>query len=315
MFNLPRVALDSFRFADPLYLLAAGPSGRAVRGVGLAPRPAPRRSEANAGEACAAGARAARRRRRSRVLGGGARGRVAVHRRARAPAGAGLDRSKGQRRHRGAAGRVGIDVRLRRAARPVAAIGAVPPDVCRDAQLAGRPRRARALRATRGAAGATDEGSQRALLLHRSPRRQISVHARERDDVGHQYRGGHPLGPATRGEGRRGLREERKSESLSRDLRRPVVERHRGHRHSERACHEDPGARGRHRHLHRRHDSGTGKTGRHAAAAGDSIGARSRVARAACGRRRRRVLRDRRRARPDRGVPDRRSICAGGPMS
>ena len=41
---------------------------------------------------------------------------------------------------------------------------------------------------------------------------------------------GHSLGPATRGEGRRGLREERQPESVPRHLRRSVVERHGGRR-------------------------------------------------------------------------------------
>ena len=208
--------------------LAAHRTRSVVHGVDLAVRPAPWRSEANPVEACPARARAARRRWRSGVLGSRSARRIAVHRRARTSAGARVNRAEGQRRHRGPAGRVGVDVRLRRTARPLATVGAVSPHVCGDPQLAGRSSRAGALRAARRAAGETDEGSQRALLFHRSSRGSLPVPAREHDDVGHQHRGGHPLGASTGGEGRRGFRKERKSQGLSRDLRRPGVERHRG---------------------------------------------------------------------------------------
>ena len=90
---------------------------------------------------------------------------VAVHRRAGAAAGAGVVGAQGQRRYRRPAGRVRLDACHRRAAGSLAALGSVPADVRRGAQLAGRPRRAGAVRANRRAAGAADQAIPNALFF------------------------------------------------------------------------------------------------------------------------------------------------------
>ena len=145
----------------------------------------------------------------------------------------------GERRHRHPAGCLGVDVRQRRSARPVAALGPVPADVRRVVELAGRSRRAGAVRAARGAAGAAHQGSQLALLLHRSSRRALAVSARERADLGHEHRGGAALGAAAGREGRGAVRQERQPESVPGDLGRPGVDRQGGRVAAGRAAAED----------------------------------------------------------------------------
>ena len=111
-------------------------------------------------------------------------------------AGGGPADSHRRRRHRRAAGRLGVDVRPRPQARSLAAIGAIPARAGRIAAVARRPHRARAVRPHRRAAGQTDARSQYVFLLSRSSAARVALPAARGYDLGHQHRARHPLGRA-----------------------------------------------------------------------------------------------------------------------
>ena len=214
----PWIDFSTLSFAEPLYLWLLVVPGELAGPLGLAGAPPTRRRAAADARSRAACRRTIPVARRSRVLARRHARHRLVHPCARQARRARFGDATGQRRHRDPAGWLRVDARHRCGARPLATIRPVPPGVCRGAELEGRPRRAGAVCLSRGAADAADQGSQCAVLLHRSPRRAFSVSARGRPDLGHQHRRGRVVGVEARRDGRAAVRREQEPEGLRGDL-------------------------------------------------------------------------------------------------
>ena len=187
---------DTFGFGAPVYLWLLLIPAALLLVLGMGPAARSCRCGAVCGGPGASGGASDTRRWRSAVLAVRCGRRGTVHHRAGAAVRAHLGARDGGHRLRHPAGRVRVDARQGRGARPLAAVDAIPAHVRRNVSLEGRPHRPGALRVFRRAAAAPDERSRSLVLLSRSPRRSPAVPARGRSDLEYQHRRGRAVGPA-----------------------------------------------------------------------------------------------------------------------
>ena len=288
---IPRCGAGDDPLPPAVVPVAAGAAGRAAGGLALAARAPAAGHAAVPAPPRAAGARTLRAGGWTHVLAvPDSRGRL-PRRGAGAAAGPRQPRAPGGHRLHRPAGRIDVDARDGRAARPLAALDGLAAHVRRDAELDGSAGRPGAVRLPPGAAGAPDDRSERLLLLPRPPGRRAAVPPRGRHQLGHEHRGGDLLGRQD-GRRRRGaVRAPAERPGVRRRLRRTGLERRGGQGAGAGPQPRHPRLRRRGRHDGRRPHTRSAAAALRAAARADPFGAGPAIAAGHRAGRRRALLR------------------------